>query len=310
MDLNELLARRLVFVTGKGGTGKTSFSAAFAQRAAESGRKTVLVEVDNHAPSLPSILGVPASYSPSMVAPNLAICNLTWEQALEDWLALNVPVERVSRLIMTNRIVQTFLVATPGAHETVILSKVMHMLDEWDTVVVDLPASGHAISLLRVPSITLRMVKSGPIRKRALEILSLFASPEVTSVLVSLPEDMVVNETLETYTRLRKEVPELSVGAVVLNRSSRPSLSPFEEALLEALSAEPDLSQAEEELLRAGRWEAQLEAATASSLQRLSGEIDSMILEFPRLGALGGFAGGPERIIRQMASQLAREALQ
>ena len=159
-------------------------------------------------------------HQPQFAAPNLAVCNLTWDHALEDWLALNLPIKRVRHLVRTNRIVQTFLVATPGAQETVILSKIVALLESWDTVVVDLPASGHALSLLRVPAITIRMVRSGPIRTRALAILGRLRSSDVATLLVSMPEDTIVTETLETAERFQREVPEIAIGAVVLNRSS------------------------------------------------------------------------------------------
>jgi arsenite/tail-anchored protein-transporting ATPase len=308
VSLRDLLHHRLLLVTGKGGTGKTSLSAAIGLRSAAEGRRTVVVELDNHAPTLPSVLGVRPSYQPQFTAPNLAVCNLTWDLALEDWLHLNVPIERVSRLILSNKIVQTFLVATPGAQETVILSKIVALLDSWDTVVVDLPASGHALSLLRVPSITLKMVRSGPIRSRALDILRNLSSSSVAAVLVALPEDMVITETLETAERLRTEVPEVRIGGIVLNRSSQPTFTSSERMLLGRLSATNGLDGAQRELLLAGRWELSLEEATREAQERLQ-VLGVPIHEFPRLGALGGFAGGPERVIQQMAAAVARKSL-
>jgi anion-transporting ArsA/GET3 family ATPase len=304
----DLLDHRLLFVTGKGGTGKTSLSAALGLRCAAEGRRTVVVEIENHAPTLPAVLGVRSSYQPQFAAPNLAVCNLTWDHALEDWLALNLPIERVRHLVQTNRIVQTFLVATPGAQETVILSKIIALLDGWDTVVVDLPASGHALSLLRVPAITIRMVRSGPIRSRALAILGRLRSRDVSVLLVAMPEETIVTETLETAERFRREVSEIAIGAAILNRSSLPSFTDDERLLLERLSAHATQSPEGEELLLAGRWEHSLEQATREAMERLA-PIGVPILDFPRLGALGGFAGGPERVIQQMAAAIARKSL-
>jgi anion-transporting ArsA/GET3 family ATPase len=300
--------RRLLFVTGKGGTGKTSVSAAIGLQCAAEGRRTVVVEVDNHAPTLPSVLGVRATYQPQFASPNLAVCNLRWEQqALEDWLALNLPIERLRHLVLSNRIVQTFLAATPGASETVLLSKIVSLLDAWDTVVVDLPASGHALSLLRVPTITLRMVRSGPIRARALEILARLAAKDTALVLVAMPEDMVVTETLETADRLHRELSELRIAGVILNRASRPTFTDSERTLLDRLGVVAR-GDAEAELLLAGRWERSLEHATAQAMARLEA-IGAPLFDFPRLGALGGFAGGPERVIQQMAAAVARRSL-
>ena len=308
MSWKDLLDHRLLFVTGKGGTGKTSLAAAIGLRCAADGRRTVVVEIENHAPTLPSVLGVRSSYQPQFAAPNLAVCNLTWDHALEDWLALNLPIERVRHLVQSNRIVQTFLVATPGAQETVILSKIVALLEGWDTVIVDLPASGHALSLLRVPAITIRMVRSGPIRTRALAILGRLRSRDVSILLVAMPEETIVTETLETADRFRREVPEIAIGAAILNRSSLPSFTDDERVLLERLSARADLRPADQELLLSGRWEHSLEQSTREAMERLA-PIGVPIHDFPRLGALGGFAGGPERVIQQMAAAIARKSL-
>jgi arsenite/tail-anchored protein-transporting ATPase len=308
LSWKDLLDHRLLFVTGKGGTGKTSLSAAIGLRCAAEGRRTVVVEIENHAPTLPSVLGVRPSYQPQFAAPNLAVCNLTWDHALEDWLALNLPIERVRHLVLSNRIVQTFLVATPGAQETVILSKIVALLEGWDTVVVDLPASGHALGLLRVPAITIRMVRSGPIRARALAILGRLRSKDVAILLVAMPEDMIVTETLETAERFQREVPEIAIAAVILNRSSLPTFTESERILLERLSSAKDPRAEDAELLLAGRWEESLEHATREALERLT-PIGAPIYDFPRLGALGGFAGGPERVIQQMAAAVARKSL-
>jgi hypothetical protein len=190
----------------------------------------------------------------------------------------------------------------------VILSKIVALIDQWDTVVVDLPASGHAISLLRVPAITLRMVRSGPIRSRALDILGHLRAKDVAAVLTALPEDMIVTETLETAEKLRREVPELRIGAIVLNRSSQPTFTPSEKTLLERLSQDGTLDAPRQELLLAGRWEQALEQATQDAHERLA-PLGAPIYDFPRLGALGGFAGGPERVIQQLAAAIARRSL-
>ena len=69
MSWKDLLGHRLLFVTGKGGTGKTSLAAAIGLRCAAEGRRTVVVEIENHAPTLPSVLGVRSSYQPQFAAP-------------------------------------------------------------------------------------------------------------------------------------------------------------------------------------------------------------------------------------------------
>jgi hypothetical protein len=127
-------------------------------------------------------------------------------------------------------------------------------------------------------------------------------------VIVALPEEMVVNETIELWEKLHHEVPELPRPTVVLNRAAQPSLSPDERTLIGRLSAQ-SLSPTAAELLLSGQWEADLEGATAEAISRLGAEVGPGLLVFPRLGSLGGFEGGPEKVVRQLAAALQRQAL-
>ena len=306
MTVERLLSHRLLFVTGKGGTGKTTLAAAVGRLAAERGKRVLVAEIDTHQPSLTSIFGVKPSYQPTMVAPNLAVCDIRWEEALEEWLERTVPGQRVVRLILHNRVVHVFLDATPGAREVVILSRLATLVEEWDLVVVDMPASGHAVGMLRVPNLAKRLMRGGPIRTRAEEVLALFARPDTALLMVTLPEEMVVNETVETWQAIRSEVPSLRIPLVGLNRAAVPSLTDDETALLHRLSARYPGDDERGELLLAGRWEAGLEASTADAIHRLGAEIPAEILPLPRLGSLGGFEGGPDRVVLQLVAALAR----
>ena len=213
-----------------------------------------------------------------------------------------MPGQRVVKLILSNPVVKLFLDATPGAREVVILSKIASLVESWDMVIVDMPASGHAIGMLRVPNLALKLMAAGPIRKRAEEVLAavhprfdraraeevlaLFTRRDTSLVMVALPEEMVVNETVETYQAVRHEVPGLNVAAVVLNRAAASSLNADERKLLGRLSEggpEGDLEGGARELLVAGVWEAGLEQDT-----------------------VGGFDGGAERVVHQFAAALAR----
>lgn len=309
MRLSELLRCKLVFVTGKGGTGKTSFAAALARLSASRGRRVCVVEIDSHRPALTSVLGARPAYEPTPVGKNLYATNVTWQEALEDWLNHTIPAKRVVRLVLANRIVQAFLEATPGARETVILSRVVSLREHYDQVVVDMPASGHALSLLSVPHIAVRLMGAGPVRDRSEEVLAVFRERATALVVMALPEEMVVNETIELWQDLRRQVPELQIPMVALNRSAAPTLTDDERDMLHALVEEVGREGAAGELLQAGLWEADLERATAEAQVRLRETLGAKVISFPRLGALGGFEGGPERLIQQMAAALARTEL-
>jgi len=303
--LSKLLQSRLVFVTGKGGVGKTSFSAALGMVSATQGKKTLVVEVDNFHPSLTSIFQIKPQYKPTKITSMLSICNIVWKEALEDWLYQTIPISHVVRLIRKNKIAMLFLDATPGAREIVILSKIVELCDQFDQVIVDLPASGHALGFLRVPITAIKLMRSGPIHERAKQVLKVFGHHHTNMVLVALPEEMVINETLEFWQKIHKEIPAMQPPHIVLNRASLPSLSEEEENLLNMLEQSSSQSSSLREILRAGRWEQGLENATVEAQERIK-KITSSDLLFTRLGKLGGLGGGNNKIVQQMQAAITR----
>ena len=302
-DIADLVFGRVVLITGKGGVGKTSTAAALGRLSAAQGRRVCIVEADAQRSALGPLFGADVGYHPVEVAPNLSICNVTWYEAMHEWIERVVPSARIVDMILANRLVRLFLDATPGNREVVTLSKLTWLRDEFDLLIVDLPASGHAMALMASPSRTLSLFRVGPLHARSVESLAMLESPDTHLVLVALPEEMVVNETVETFTYLRSKVRKLSVPLVVLNRASRPSLSTDERALLERLSQVIPADQAaESELLLAGRWEARLEEATGRALSRLADEVGVAVIDVPRLSQEHGAA----RLVQNLAAALAR----
>jgi anion-transporting ArsA/GET3 family ATPase len=273
VSLQTLLQSHVVFVSGKGGTGKTTFAAAFAKHAAASGRSVCLMEVDSQRAALIDLFDVEPPYEPLEVAPGLSICNATWMECLVDWLKSVVPVDRLVRIILDNPMVRPFLEATPGAREVVILSRLVELSRRFELVVVDMPASGHARALLRIPLVALEVFRSGPVFERCSEVVALYQQPSTRLVLMSLPEEMVVTETIETARALRTEVPALVPSLIVLNRALTPVLTEHEQVLLVRLAAWSEaatgVSTEAADLVRAGRWEARRESGTAEALERM-----------------------------------------
>jgi anion-transporting ArsA/GET3 family ATPase len=233
----DLSLRRLYFVTGKGGTGKTSACVGLARALARRGRRVLLLEVDAPRPNLPSYFGGESSYEPRVLAPRIEGANIDFYSALRSYVESVVPVKSIVRLILRNKVVRIFLSATPGARELVILSRIWEHSFEprWDHIVVDLPASGHAVALFRCPFLAQQTFDRGPLRKRAGEIAERFTDPEVTSLLFcALPGEMPINETLET----RAEIIKMGlppVGGVLLNRYPDERFTARDEQMLEAL---------------------------------------------------------------------------
>ncbi len=296
-------------LTGKGGTGKTRVSAALGLASGAPNRRVLVAEVDVQRSALAEAYGTQLAYEPVEVAPNVWACNITFQPAMVDWLDRTVRASKIVGLILNNPMVQVFLDVTPGAREIVVLSRVVAYLEEFDQVIVDLPASGHAVSLLKISDTAHRLMRTGPIHQRAGEIMEVLRGRDTALGIVALPEEMVVNETVELYTRLGEILPDLDVPLVFLNRCAAPTMTDDEHKLLARLSACADLSEQAKELLLAGRWDAELERATADSLGRLHSEIGVSVVPFPRLGVLGGFEGGPHKVTQQMSGALRRRML-
>jgi anion-transporting ArsA/GET3 family ATPase len=301
MAFVDLIYGRLLLVTGKGGTGKSSVAAALGRLAAAQGRKTLVVEIDAQNPAMKAIYGVEPNYEPLEVAPNLFVANLNWMTNLSDWVSRVLPGGRMVRMVLQNPLVQSFLEVAPGNREVVALSKIGWLVEEFDLVVVDLAASGHALAMLEVPNTMVGLFPSGPIRKEGEKALELLGQESTHLVLVALPEEMVVNETVETFEAIRSKVPQLRIDAVLLNKTSVPSLTAAESELLKALSKEVQ-SEAAKELLWAGRWESELEKATHSAEVRLDQELATKVISIPRLS----HEGGPRQLVQQIAAAMAR----
>jgi hypothetical protein len=145
------------------------------------------------------------------------------------------------------------------------------------------------------------LFRSGPIRARTEQLVTLIRENSTRMVLVGLPEEMVVNETLETFERM-KEAGQLSgPPAVFINRSTMPSLSDDERELLRRLS-EADLSPNQREFVAAGRWEDALEQATARAQQRLTEALP----EPPVLVPPAGSGGIPREVVGSVVVNLGR----
>jgi len=258
-----------MMVTGKGGTGKTTFSAAMGLVSAATGLNTVVCEIDTQRSALAPIFDCKVEYQPLVVREKLALCNLTWREAFTTYLERSLPVTGLVRRILENEVVNRFLDFTPGSRELVILSRIAQLCESYDRVIVDMPASGHMLSLLGVTRSLQQLFRAGPVRKRVDEILSLLLAETSSVAFVALPEEMVVNETLETMEQLQNRELAGCSPFVFLNRATLPSLTTDEARLMEWLGSQslgPDAG----EFVRAGLWEKQLEEDTIESLARLN----------------------------------------
>jgi anion-transporting ArsA/GET3 family ATPase len=301
MAVADLLDARLVLVTGKGGTGKTTFATALALLSATRGQRTLLVEVDNQRPSTTALLGVVPGHEPVEARPNLWTTNARFSASLSHFVEQMVPVRRVVRLVLENRIVGRFLDFTPGSRELVVLARIAGLAKRFDRVIVDMPASGHAFSLLDIVRSARGLFRTGPVRKLAEELGRLLADPSTRLAFVALPEEMVVTETTETIARMRAASLVGGEPVVFLNRATLPSLVDAERALIAQISS-ADLPPRLAEFALAGRWEDELEQATARARDRLAASFPSPPVLVPPAAA----RVPPARVVEAVAVTLGR----
>ncbi len=241
-----LLDKRLWIVSGKGGVGKSAIAAALALRSVEAGRRTLVCEV-NTQERISRFLELPAAGPEvKLLEENLWAVNVRPQEAMREYGLMVLRFETLYRTVFENRLVRYFLRFIPSLQELVLLGKIMYHLQEklpdgswrYETIVMDAPATGHAISFLNVPQVLLQTVPPGPMAREAMKMRDLLVDPNVTAaVLVAMPEEMPVNEALELHAALRDTV-RIRTHAAVLNGAFPER---FTEADLEALVGHPEL---------------------------------------------------------------------
>ena len=302
-----LLQRRLHFVVGKGGVGKTTIAAALALLLVRRGRRTLAVEMDAVG-RLPTLLGGRGvGYVPTEVAPGLHVLGLDGRAALEEYLGLIIPVKRLLATVFSSKLYQYFVAAAPGLKELMTVGKIWYEATReeagrpcWDAIVVDAPATGHSLQYLRMPQAAREAFGAGLVQREATKITGLLRDRQTTAVhIVTLAEETPVTETLETRTQL-VEALGLPLGFVIANRVHRRRFSP---AVLERLHAATASPAAERALLACVADRATEESGWASineaHLGRLRAGIgDAPLVELPFLFV--------EEFDRSCVEQLAR----
>jgi Mrp family chromosome partitioning ATPase len=257
---------RLLIVAGKGGVGKTTVAAVTATAAGQAGLRTLLVSVDDSSGAA-SLFGTgPIDEQPRDVRPNVTIRRITPDHALLEWLK-DKRLGRLADRMVKNGMLDIIATAVPGIRDILVLGRIKALVNEgnFDLIVVDGPASGHAITFLESAHGLLDAVSAGAIRQQASDVAAMLSDPAMTQVvLVTLPEWTPVTETIETAFALEDRVG-VRLGPIVVNQ------------LLQPLAAEASGGTAEPAgnsalaLLVTGRQ--QREEAQTAELNRLRAEL-------------------------------------
>jgi anion-transporting ArsA/GET3 family ATPase len=293
----ELLDRRCLFFTGKGGVGKSTMAAATALLASSIGKRVLLVEVDAKGDVPAQFEHAPVGFTPREISPGVLAMAMDTEASLQEYLRMNLRVPVIGRLGPLARVLDFVATAAPGVKEILTIGKIAWEVREaidgradHDIVIVDAAATGHIVSQLGAADAIRELVDVGPLRNQTQWVSDLLADPAITAVnVVTTPEEMPVAETIELVDKIRTEV-HVPLGAVIVNRVLPELFTHADEATFQALRAPVALELVTAsvgpgavEVLDAARLAVSLRRTRAVHLEHLQASVALPLLYVPYL---------------------------
>jgi anion-transporting ArsA/GET3 family ATPase len=284
--------KRLVFVTGKGGVGKSTVALALGIAAARRGLRTIVVELSGQARAAETF-GAARRAGPLVevqLAEHLHAISVGVEEALEEYL--HERAGRVGDLLTASRAFHAFAGATPGMRELMTIGKAWELAQDprrisgkrpYDLVVVDAYATGHALGALRTPATFAEIARVGPIANQGRTIDATLRDPAQTAVLaVALPEEMPVTETLSLRQRLR-EMLGLELAGAVVNACLPERIGPRQARTVADALAQPGAGRVAQAALRTALSEHTRACGQREQIARLTEGLAMPPLELPYL---------------------------
>jgi anion-transporting ArsA/GET3 family ATPase len=248
-----LLDRRLIYVTGKGGAGKTTVALALALAASDAGRRVCVVEVGGQA-RVAETYGRPAREDGGEQELSAGLWTLTIdpEAAVREWFSslLSRPLADV---LVRSGTFAAFARAAPGARELTAAAKIADLVADrrwsgappYDLAIVDAPSSGHGVGMLRAPATFAEIERAGPLGRQAASIRDLLADERRTGVVaVAEPAEMSVTEALELEAGIGAPVAAIVANGVLARRFTRAELAAVRRAADGAIGAVVELAAA------------------------------------------------------------------
>src|SRR5207342_2114537 len=246
--VTELLDKRLVFVTGKGGVGKSTVALALGLRAAAEGKRTIVCEVASQEHASRVFKRAQIGFHEVQMEENLWSISIDPDESMREYVLLQLKVRAMRDMLFRSRIFNYLAAATPGLKELVTIGKIWELAQpdrkvkkgrEYDLVIVDAPATGQGIGFLQTPRTFAGIARVGPIHSQAEELDRFITDHDSTGVaIVALPEEMPVNESASLEASLRSDIG-MSVDRVYMNalypeRFAKGEASELERALEDA----------------------------------------------------------------------------
>jgi anion-transporting ArsA/GET3 family ATPase len=289
----------VLVVAGKGGVGKTTMAAALARMASQSGLSVLIVELEGKS-GLTGAFGLDEDlgYDEVELQPAQATLQgpdqgsirarrITPDDALVEYL-VDHGLKRVSKRLVSSGVVDVVSTAIPGIRDVLVLGKVKQLERERaaDLIVVDAPATGHAITFLTSASGLVNAARGGPLRSQAQDVVDLLADPSRCRViLVTLPEDMPVSETIESAFTLEDKAG-VQLGPVIVNACDRAPVGLENSAQETAEEAGVEVTPTHLQALEEARlFRLERHAISAAQVERLARDLPLPQLLVPTVGA-------------------------
>jgi anion-transporting ArsA/GET3 family ATPase len=301
----DLLDKRLLFVTGKGGVGKSTIALALGLAAAARGKRAIVCEVSSQENASRIFKRAEVGFHEVEVADDLWAISIDPDEAMREYLLLQLKVRAMRDLLVRSRIFNYLAAATPGLKELVTIGKIWELAQadrkvkkgrRYDLVIVDAPATGHGVGFLQTPRTFAGIARVGPIHSQARELDRYITDHGTTgAAIVSIPEEMPVNESASLEEQLSGElgvaVDRVYMNAMYPERFDKDEASKLERALQDAEGAPRAAIGAALSQHRRARTQ-------RSQLQRLKRRVSSPVktlpfifkpqLEVPELERLAG----------------------
>jgi arsenite-transporting ATPase len=239
---------RIHFITGKGGVGRTTIAGALARAAAMDGGRVLLAEIgepgDEHSAVGRTFHRYQLTDTPERVAPGIDACQLRATTGHQLFVQAVIPAGPVFASALRSKPLRRFMAAAPSFHELGILYHFLALAElrdargapRYDTVIVDMPATGHALALSALPEIVLRIIPRGPIAEAMRRGQRLIGDARLSGAwVVTLPETLPVTEAIELVEGLR--ATSIPVRGIILNRTLEDPFDAEERGLVEGLLA-------------------------------------------------------------------------